>query len=99
MNRELDANFDLDGFVHDPCYDEHEGIAYSFLKSIRDQRVTIGALNKTFNFKAGERIHTEISRKYDDEAVAAVTKETGLVVKDIFTDSKNYFADYLLIKQ
>lgn len=99
INRELNADFNLDAFVHDPSYDEKEGIAYSYLKSLTDQEVTIRDLNKTIRFKKDERIHTEISRKYDDATVSAVIKETGLVIKTVFTDARNYFADYLLIKE
>ena len=99
INRELNADFKLDAFVHDPCYDEKEGIAYSYLKSLADQDVTIRDLNKKFRFKKGECIHTEISRKYDDATVSAIIKDTGLAIKTVFTDSQNYFADYLLMKE
>ncbi len=98
INRELDADFDLKAFDHSPCYNEEEGIAYSFLESTKNQEVTIRSLNKKFTFQAGEKIHTEISRKYDAQAISRVIEGTGLSVKKVFTDSKNYFADYLLEK-
>ena len=46
MNRELDADFDLSAFVHDPEYHESEGIAKSFLKSTKQQVVTIRSIGK-----------------------------------------------------
>jgi L-histidine N-alpha-methyltransferase len=98
INAEFDANFDANAFSHAPMYDAENGLALSYLKSLKDQDVHISALNKTFHFQKGERIHTEISRKYDDDILKGIIKETGLEIEHVFTDSKNYFADYLLIK-
>ncbi|MFB9057926.1 L-histidine N(alpha)-methyltransferase [Mariniflexile ostreae] len=98
INRELDADFNLDMFVHDPEYDEKEGIAQSFLKSLTTQQVKIGALNKTFILKKGERIHTETSRKYNETVLNALLKDSNLKIIDKLMDSNNYFADFILEK-
>ncbi len=98
INNELDANFDLEAFTHDPEYTEAEGIAKSYLKSRKAQDVHIKTLNKTFHFKKDERIHTEISRKYNDSILHAIIKDTSLVVLDKLTDRNAYFADYILEK-
>jgi dimethylhistidine N-methyltransferase len=99
INRELAGNFDLKSFAHHPIYNEEQGIAFSYLKSLKQQTVYIGAIEKNFHFEEGELIHTEISRKYDDRIVEAIIADTHLKLKKKFTDSKNYFADYLLVKQ
>lgn len=96
INRELNAEFDTDSFQHQPEYLEEEGIARSFLVSTKTQVVNIGAINKTIEFKAGERIHTEISRKYNDEILERILLETHFSIQDKLTDSKAYFADYIL---
>lgn len=96
INDELDANFNIDQFEHAPEYEESEGIAKSFLISKCRQEVKIGALNETFIFDENERIHTEISRKYNDEVLNAILKGSNLEVKTKFTDSANLFADYIL---
>lgn len=96
MNTELGATFDPDGFVHAPEYNENEGIAKSYLLSNKAQSVEIAATGKTYNFKAGEKIHTEISRKYDDQVLAKILAKTDFSISAKFTDKKNYFADYLL---
>ncbi|WP_308993387.1 L-histidine N(alpha)-methyltransferase [Mariniflexile litorale] len=98
MNRELDADFDLNAFTHSPKYNEEEGIAESFLVSKIDQTVRIKVLDMTFNFYKNETIHTEISRKYNDSILEHILEHTDLNVKDKLTDSKNYFADYILNK-
>ena len=60
--------------------------------------MTIGALNKTFQFKTGEKIHTETSRKYNDTLLRSILENSELVITDKLLDSKKYFADYILEK-
>jgi len=96
INRELEADFDLNNFKHKPEYDENQGIAMSFLVSTKNQDVFIKKLNKTFHFGRGEKILTEISRKYNDEILDKILKKTAFVIKERITDSKKYFANYVL---
>ncbi|WP_158966298.1 L-histidine N(alpha)-methyltransferase [Paraglaciecola sp. L3A3] len=96
MNTELGADFDPDGFAHAPEYNENEGIAKSYLLSNKQQTVEIAAIGKTYDFRAGEKIHTEISRKYNDNVLANILAKTDFTVSAKFTDKNNYFADYLL---
>jgi len=99
INRELGANFNIDRFNHKPIYNEEEGIAYSYLESLIPQNVHITALGKTFEFTQGERIHTEISRKYDDETIDLIFKDTGLYATRTYKDKKHLFANYLFEKR
>lgn len=99
INKEFDANFNTNAFTHQPEYTEEEGIARSYLVSTKQQTVTIKALNKSFNFAEGERVHTETSRKYNDTILNSYLKNTELQIIDKLTDSKNYFADYILDKK
>lgn len=96
MNAELGASFDPDEFVHAPEYCKDEGIAKSYLLSARKQSVEIEATGKTYHFQEGEKIHTEISRKYDDDILTNILAKTDFSIIKKFTDSNNYFADYLL---
>ncbi|MBJ7881778.1 L-histidine N(alpha)-methyltransferase [Gelidibacter salicanalis] len=98
INRELDANFDINSFKHLPEYTEKEGIARSFLVSTTKQTVTIKNLNKSFNFIEGEKIHTETSRKYNDQILTDILGQSSLKIIDRLTDSQNLFADYILEK-
>lgn len=98
INSELDANFNLDHFYHAPEYSETTGVAQSFIVSKRDQEVRIEALNKTFSFRNGEKIHTETSRKYNDDVLRSILKNSKLTIASKLLDSKEYFADYILVK-
>ena len=98
MNKEFDSNFDINKFKHKPKYDELEGVAYSFLESTEDQSVDIPMLEMRVHFKKGELIHTEISRKYDDEVIKKIIQGSGLKIHSVFSDKKQYFSDYLLEK-
>ncbi len=99
MNRELDADFDTTQFEHAPEYDEEEGIAKSAIRSKIAQEVHVKAINLLVKLEAGERINTEISRKYDDDTLEKICRNTGLKVIGKLTDSRGFFADYILEKQ
>jgi dimethylhistidine N-methyltransferase len=95
INRELDADFDLDGFVHKPEYDEQTGIAASYLESRQEQKVQINGMG-VYSFKKGERILTEISRKYNDEILSEILESTRFEIVDKILDKDKLFADYIL---
>ena len=61
INKELGANFNRAQFEHAPTYDEHIGIAKSYIKSKIKQSVIIDGIE--FYFEKDELIHTEVSRK------------------------------------
>lgn len=59
INRELDADFDIDAFRHQAVYNGAEGRVESSLVSTRPQTVTVGG--QRFDFAAGEELLTEYS--------------------------------------
>lgn len=67
LNRELDANFNVDKFDHYPVYNPLTGSCYSFIISLENQQVRVA--NRIFSFEEGEVIHTEISQKYNLEKI------------------------------
>lgn len=99
INTELGADFKLNQFQHQPEYTEEEGIAKSYIVSPCKQNVYIKDLEKSFSFKKGERIHTEISRKYNDTILNKIIKNTDFVLQHKIMDEKEYFADYILERQ
>jgi len=98
INIELEANFNIDNFTHQPEYSEKEGIAKSYIVSSIEQKVYIKKLDKTFYFAKGEKIHTEISRKYNDEIINKIISDTDFRITEKLSDSKKYFSDYVLTK-
>ena len=99
INRELDGNFKLAGFKHLCEYTEEEGIAKSYLVSLHDQVVEIKTNGTTYHFTKGERIHTEISRKYNDDIINAILSKTDFEIIGKISDSQNYFSDYIFKKR
>ena len=96
INKELKAGFDIDSFSHQPEYSEDEGIAKSFLVSNIKQDIHISTLNKTYSFEKGEKIATEISRKYNDTIIQKIIANTDFCITQKLTDSNNYFSNYVL---
>ena len=95
INRELDANFDLDAFYHYPVYDPSDGAARSYLISRRHQVVNIKAVPMIVRFDEAEPIFMEISQKYSlDDIIGFARKSDFKLVRNFF-DSRNYFANSL----
>ncbi len=98
INRELEADFDMDSFMHWEVYDPESGTAKSYLVAQSPQEVRIEKLNLDVTFDAWETIHTEISQKYDDKTVHWLAEKSGLKVLETFSDTKNYYKNYLFTK-
>lgn len=95
LNRELGANFDVDGFSHYPYYDPETGAVKSYLISMKDQTVSIEAVGRSFHFKIWEPIQTEVSQKYDTGMIEKLMALTGLSIIESFYDNDHYFCDVL----
>jgi dimethylhistidine N-methyltransferase len=95
MNRELGANFNIEKFRHHTFYENETGEILSFLVSSVDQDVHFKEINLDVSFSKEERIHTEISRKYDFDELNTIAAKDGFEVIHHFVDSKNYFCDTL----
>ncbi len=98
INRELNANFDVDCFTHWEVYDPESGTAKSYLVAQSPQEVRIEKLNLDITFDAWETIHTEISQKYDDKTVHWLAECSGLKVLEEFSDQQHYYKNYLFTK-
>ncbi|NBC08187.1 MAG: L-histidine N(alpha)-methyltransferase [Bacteroidetes bacterium] len=95
INRELDANFDLQAFRHWETYNPVTGATKSYIVSKAEQHVFIKALNRSFHFAAWEAMDVELSQKYSLEEVEGLAEATGFEVEQHFTDQKAYFVDSL----
>ncbi len=95
INEDLDADFDIFNFDHFPIYNPVTGTTKSYLISKRNQVITIGALEKQFQFEAGEPIDMETSQKYSIKEIESLAKQSNFEVVKHFYDCKHYFADTL----
>lgn len=92
MNRELDADFDLDAFEHAVRYDEQEARIEMHLVSRTAQTVRLDALDLDVPFAAGESIRTELSHKYTRRSVEGLLEDAGLSLDMWETDPESQFA-------
>jgi dimethylhistidine N-methyltransferase len=91
LNRELDANFDLDGFRHLARWNAHRSRIEMHLESTREQRVTLGALGVEVSFARGERIHTESSYKLTPLRIRQLLAAAGFRTEATFYDPHRWF--------
>ena len=90
MNRELDATFDLSGFVHEAFYNPGEGRIEIYFRSLTDQTVRVAG--RSFAFEKGERVHTEYSYKYDIAGIEELARSGGFQIAEVWTDEGQRFA-------
>jgi len=99
VNRELDADFDLDQFEHIARFDRDEEWIEMRLRSRRDQHVEVRALDLAVDFGEGEEMRTEISAKFRRERVEAELAEAGLRLERWMTDPAGDFALSLSVRE
>lgn len=95
LNRELGANFDLEAYRHIAEWCPARSRMEIFLESTRSQTVTIGATGTRLRFRAGERIHTEISSKYTLDMVAQMLCVSGFNLTQSWFDKRGWFGLHL----
>lgn len=86
LNRELCADFDLEGFAHRAVFDEPRQWIEMHLVSLCDQRVHLGDLDLDVRFAEGEALRTEISAKFTPEGVSDELGAAGMRVIVQWTD-------------
>jgi L-histidine N-alpha-methyltransferase len=92
LNRELDADFDLDQFEHVAFFDEQREWIEMRLRARRAQTVRVEAIDLDLAFERGEELRTEISAKFTPESVRADLGAAGLELVRWLTDPDDLFA-------
>ena len=90
LNRELDADFDLDAFRHRAVWNEAKSRIEMHLVSLRAQTVVVAG--ESVDFRAGEYILSECSYKYTPQGFAALAAEAGFAVRRVWTDPAGLFS-------
>lgn len=96
INRELDADFDLDLFHHQIIWNERDQAIEMHLRSQGNQQVYMKSLDLYITFREGETIHTESSHKYTLDSLANICKMAGLTLQRSWTDENAWFAMNLI---
>ena len=92
INRELDADFDVERFEHVAVWDARNEWIEMRLRSLEEQRVDVRGLGLSVDFAAGEEMRTEISAKFRRDTVAAELAAAGLHLAQWWTDEPGDFA-------
>jgi L-histidine N-alpha-methyltransferase len=91
VNRELDADFDLDAFDHVAKWNADEERIEMWLRAGSAQRVRVAALDLTIDFAAGEEMLTEVSCKFREQGVVEELAAAGLKRSHWWTDPAGDF--------
>jgi L-histidine N-alpha-methyltransferase len=91
VNRELEADFDLDAFEHVAKWNSDEERIEMWLRASTAQRVRVADLDLTVDFDAGEEMLTEVSCKFRPEGVDAELTAAGLRRTHWWTDPAGDF--------
>ncbi len=97
INRELGGNFDLGTFCHQAFYNTERRRIEMHLASRTRQKVKVAG--RSFDFRAGETIHTENSYKYTPESFGAMARGSGWSPVATWTDPQGYFMVQALARQ
>ena len=89
INRELEADFDLDRFQHRAVYDAAEGCVEMHLVSSGTQAVQVAG--ERFEFRDGEHILSERSYKFTLDGFATLASRAGFRIEQRWTDDRRYF--------
>ncbi|MBO0757910.1 MAG: L-histidine N(alpha)-methyltransferase [Bradyrhizobiaceae bacterium] len=97
INRELAGNIDVSSFVHDARWNQALSRVEMHLVSTRPQ--TLNIADHTFEFTAGETIHTENSYKYSLDRFRVLARDAGYAPLEAWTDEHGLFSVHVLRAQ
>lgn len=92
LNRELGADFDVDGFAHVALWDPEREWIEMRLRARWPMRVTVPAVDLVVDFTAGEELRTEVSAKFRRAGVERELAQAGFTLEHWWTDSDDLFA-------
>lgn len=98
VNRELDADFDLDSYRHVARWNADAERIEMWLRADGDQSVRVGALELSIEFADGEEMLTEVSCKFRPDAVTSELAAAGLRQTRWWTDPAGDFGLSLAVK-
>ena len=99
LNWRFHGDFDLAKFRHVALYNESDRQIEMYIESLSQQSITLKTLDLTVSFAKGERLLSEISRKFDIATLSQKLLGHGLEVTNTFSDNLHQFALLLCQKQ
>ncbi len=92
VNREVGGDFDPTGFEHLALFNEAESQIEMYLVAQAPTRVHLEGLGLELRIESGERIQTEISRKFTRRSTEELLTEAGFSLRRWFVSDDRYFA-------
>jgi len=99
LNRQFQADFNLDQFAHWAFYDPVQHQIEMHLRSLTPQTVHLKALEYKTTLATGETIQTEISRKFHLPTLTRTLERQALHPLGTWTDPQGWFALLLCQRQ
>jgi dimethylhistidine N-methyltransferase len=90
LNRDLDADFDLEGFAHRARWNAACSRIEMHLESLKEQTVTLAG--QEIDFQRGETIHTENSRKFSSASIATLLSGSAFQTARTLNDPAGLYA-------
>jgi L-histidine Nalpha-methyltransferase len=92
INRELDADFDVEAFEHVAFFDREREWIEMRLRASRRMDVEVRKLGLKVAFVPREELRTEISAKFTEERLRGDLAAAGLELREVLTDPDGMFA-------
>jgi L-histidine Nalpha-methyltransferase len=99
INRELDADFDLQQFEHVARYNQEMRSVEMHLRSRRSQIVNIPRSGTAIDFAEDETIWTESSHKFTADEIFWIARKSGFGCRRQWIDHEWPFAENLLVAE
>lgn len=91
LNNRFAGNFDLNSFKHQAIYNQLDHQIEMYLISQQDQTITLSSLDLTIKLNKGEKILTEISRKFNLTKMTKYLGDRNLNLIQTYNDDQNWF--------
>ena len=95
INKEYKLNFNEKNFLHNAKFNIQKSQIEMYLESTVNHSVKLPN-DENLNIEKGEKILTEISRKFSEKTLRDLFNQANLEIKKSYTDNKKYFSLYLL---
>jgi L-histidine Nalpha-methyltransferase len=99
VNRELDADFDVEAFDHVAFFDREREWIEMRLRAQRRMDVHVAKLGLRVAFAPREELRTEISAKFTRERLHGDLAAAGLELREVLTDPDDLFALSLSVRR
>ncbi len=96
MNSELGSNIDISKVKHRARYNTLKQQIEIYAEFLADQEIHIAPLGVTHLINKGDIIHTEISRKFEQDSIVSKLAFCGFKTKKVFNDIEKQYALLLL---